>query len=115
MTGPVFAEDWIRPDGKGDVIIGDASPVPAEDLPQIVAWIYKAAGAPDPVRDAVLDEVKNLIIGQQIADAGRLCDQEIHNPVGACSNTCKGRTCHSLEAHAAHNRVLFLLADLRST
>jgi hypothetical protein len=49
MTGPLLDEDWIRPDGKGGVIIGTASPVSAEDLPQIIAWIYEAAGIPNPI------------------------------------------------------------------
>jgi len=43
-TPSMFAEDWIRPDGRGGVIIGDASPMPAEHLPQLIAWIYEASG-----------------------------------------------------------------------
>ncbi len=49
MNGPIFDEDWIRPDGKGGVIIGNASPVPGHHVSQIVAWIYEAAGKPNPI------------------------------------------------------------------
>lgn len=49
MNGPMFDENWIRPDGNGGVVIGTASPVPAEHVSQIVAWIYQAAGKPNPI------------------------------------------------------------------
>jgi hypothetical protein len=49
MNGPIFDENWIRSDGNGGVIIGDADPVPPADIPQIVAWIYKAATGKQPI------------------------------------------------------------------
>lgn len=50
MTGSLFLEDWIRPTGGGGVIIGTVDRhLLAEDIPQIVAWIYQAAGTPSPI------------------------------------------------------------------
>jgi hypothetical protein len=60
MNGPMYGEDWIRPDGKGGVIIGNVSPVPAEHVSQIVGWIYEAAGDAAPI---ILPRPKTQAVG----------------------------------------------------
>jgi hypothetical protein len=59
MTAPFHSEDWVTPDDKGGVYIGQAH-VRADELASFVALIHRVAGRglrPIPMRKADLLEV----------------------------------------------------------
>lgn len=68
------------------------------------------------LRNAILDDAIGEVIEQQMTDANRLITEEEGRKQGghgACSALCDGVTCHSLEAHAAHNRTMQRLRALK--